>query len=634
VESIAATGALPALDILARLFRLGEFEHDLLLLCLAPEIDPSFERLYGYVQDDATRKYATANLAVQTLGVHRYCEAMTAWDTCCAVFAPEAPLRRYRLIQSEPSLAAGWGNEPLRLDRRIGNYLLGVNFLEEQTAALLQPVLDSGPLSRQQEECTRALQQRLGAWTDRDRMPAINFTGRDPAAFKAIARELCAAMGASLYEIDLSRLPASAVERQACCRIFERESLLVPCAYYLDWPESDQANRAERASALELLRTLRAFFFVGSPEPLSSERTLITVSLRRDDPQAQLAVWKRCLQDLVSANGSLDEFLAKTVQQFQFSPQQIQRVVRSACETAALRNPQAPALTEADLWLTARGHAVRSIEGLAEKIETRRLLDELILPPEQLRQIGEIASQVEQRNQVYEQWGFGARLSRGKGISALFAGPSGTGKTMAAEVLAAHLDLDLFRIDLASVISKYIGETEKNLKRVFDAAEESGAILFFDEADALFGKRSEVRDSHDRYANIEINYLLQRMEDYRGLAILATNRKSLLDQAFLRRLRFLVDFPFPSAKDRVRIWRGAFPKQASLGPIDFDSLGRLEIAGGNICNVAINAAFLAASEGGSIHMAHILTAARREYAKIDKLVLESEFGKYYTTVHP
>jgi SpoVK/Ycf46/Vps4 family AAA+-type ATPase len=259
---------------------------------------------------------------------------------------------------------------------------------------------------------------------------------------------------------------------------------------------------------------------------------------------------------------------------------------------------------------------------------TKRSFDELVLPEEQLAQIREIASQAQHRAHVYERWGFGAKLNRGRGIAALFAGPSGTGKTMAAEILANELDLDLYRIDLASVMSKYIGETEKNLRRVFDAAEESGAILFFDEADSLFGKRSEVRDSHDRYANIEINYLLERMEGYRGLAILATNRKSLLDQAFLRRLRFLVDFPFPSAADRVRIWRGAFPPQAEKEALDYDCLGRMEIAGGNIGTIALNAAFLAAGQGTSIQMYHLLAAARREYAKIDKLMVEGEFGRY------
>ncbi len=265
--------------------------------------------------------------------------------------------------------------------------------------------------------------------------------------------------------------------------------------------------------------------------------------------------------------------------------------------------------------------------GLAEKIEAKRSFDDLILPSEAMQQLRDIASQVEQRDRVYERWGFGAKMSRGKGVVALFARSGGTGKTMAAEVLAHQLDLDLYRIDLAGVISKFIGETEKNLKRVFDAAEQSGAILFFDEADALFGKRSEVRDSHDRYANIEINYLLQRMEDYRGLAILATNRKTLLDPAFMRRVRFLIDFPVPSAADRVRIWRGVFPAQARLEALDYERLGRMEISGGNISNIALNAAFLAASEQAAIGMHHVLAAARREYSKIDKLMLESELGR-------
>ena len=632
MQSMIAGEGPPALEIIVRLFRLGSFERDVLLLCLAPEIDPAFERLYAYIQDDAVRKYPTPNLAVQVFGNYRYGDAVISWESCCAALAPDASLRRFRLLYSEAMPGTGWGTEALRLDRRVGSYLLGVNFLDEQSTTFLQPVVEAIPLSQEQQECLKLLQQRLRAWSDREGMPAINLIGKDGGACKAIARELCISMNVALYEIDLSRLPATAAERQACSRILERESLLLPCAYYMDCQDPDHGNRSETTQAVELIKGLRAFCFAGSREPLNSERPFITVRVQKDDAMGQFAVWKKHLEQSFSLNGDLDPFLARMVQQFQFSPQQIRRVVRVAYEAAALRNPESPALAEADLWLAARGHAVRSIEGLAEKIESSRSFDELVLPAEALQQLREIASQVEQRGRVYEQWGFGTKLSRGKGISALFAGPSGTGKTMAAEVLARHLQLDLYRIDLANVISKYIGETEKNLKRVFDAAEESGAILFFDEADALFGKRSEVRDSHDRYANIEINYLLQRMEDYRGLAILATNRKSLLDQAFLRRLRFLVDFPFPTVADRVRIWRGAFPGKASLGALDFDCLGRMEIAGGNICNIALNAAFLAAGAGVSINMEHVLTAARREYAKIDKMVLESEFGRYYPLV--
>jgi SpoVK/Ycf46/Vps4 family AAA+-type ATPase len=233
---------------------------------------------------------------------------------------------------------------------------------------------------------------------------------------------------------------------------------------------------------------------------------------------------------------------------------------------------------------------------------------------------------VAHRTTVYDSWGFGAISARGLGISALFAGSSGTGKTLAAEVLANALALDLYRIDLSSVVSKYIGETEKNLRRVFDAAEDGGAILFFDEADALFGKRSEVKDSHDRYANIEINYLLQRMESYRGLAVLATNRKGDLDPAFMRRVRFVVNFPFPDTSLRAEIWRRIFPTGTPTDDLDVAKLSRLKVAGGNIRNIALNAAFLAAAEGSSVGMFHLQRAAKAECAKIEKPLTEAEIG--------
>ena len=229
-----------------------------------------------------------------------------------------------------------------------------------------------------------------------------------------------------------------------------------------------------------------------------------------------------------------------------------------------------------------------------------------------------------QRAKVYETWGFAAKSARGLGISALFTGISGTGKTMAAEVLANELRLDLYHIDLSQVVSKYIGETEKNLRRVFDAAEEGGAILLFDEADALFGKRSELKDSHDRYANIEVSYLLQRMESYRGLAILTTNMKKALDTAFLRRIRFMVQFPFPDAAARAEIWRHIFPADTPTEGLEAEKLARLNVAGGNIRNIALNAAFLGADAGEPVRMAHVLRAARTEYRKLEKSLTDAE----------
>jgi SpoVK/Ycf46/Vps4 family AAA+-type ATPase len=264
------------------------------------------------------------------------------------------------------------------------------------------------------------------------------------------------------------------------------------------------------------------------------------------------------------------------------------------------------------------------LDDLAQRISTTTTWADLILPSRQHQVLEDIATHLKYRAQIYQTWGFAQKGDRGLGISALFHGDSGTGKTMAAEVLAQECCLDLYRIDLSTVVSKYIGETEKNLRRIFDAAEAGGVILLFDEADALFGKRTEVKDSHDRHANIEVSYLLQRMETYQGLAILTSNLKNNLDEAFLRRLRFMVPFPFPDAHARADIWRRIFPAQTPTQDLDYDKLGQLKIAGGNIRNIALNAAFLAAQAKQPVTMGHIRQAAQRDYLKLEKLLTTEE----------
>jgi hypothetical protein len=279
------------------------------------------------------------------------------------------------------------------------------------------------------------------------------------------------------------------------------------------------------------------------------------------------------------------------------------------------------------LWRSVLVSTRPSLDLLGRRAQPNARPGDLILPHDVLEQIERIKQQVRHRATVYNDWGLAGRMSRGLGISALFAGESGTGKTLAAEVIAADLGLDLYRIDLSGVVSKYIGETEKNLRRVFDAAEQGGTILCFDEADALFGKRSEVKDSHDRYANIEVNYLLQRMEDFRGLAILTTNMKSSLDHAFTRRIRFIVDFPFPGPVERERIWRGAFVPSLNTDRLDFGRLARLTLSGGGIHNVAVNATFAAASAPDhALTMPMVLTAARLEYRKGGLPINEAAFA--------
>jgi SpoVK/Ycf46/Vps4 family AAA+-type ATPase len=329
----------------------------------------------------------------------------------------------------------------------------------------------------------------------------------------------------------------------------------------------------------------------------------------------QTAVWREALGEAArSLNGAVDMLSS------QFSLPRATIFSVAACAKTSRRTSN----VFNNLWDECRLRVRAEMDDLAQRIEPSAHWDDLVLPEAQKDMLREIVTHVRHRAKVHDGWGFSQKGSRGLGISAAFAGASGTGKTMAAEILANELRLDLYRIDLSCVVSKYIGETEKNLRRVFDAAEHGGAILLFDEADALFGKRSEVKDSHDRFANIEVSYLLQRMECYRGLAILTTNFKSALDGAFLRRIRFIIEFPFPDASQRAEIWRRVFPRTAPTRRLDAHRLSQLNVAGGNIRNIALNSAFLAANEASHIEMSHILRAARSEYAKLEKTLPAAE----------
>jgi SpoVK/Ycf46/Vps4 family AAA+-type ATPase len=312
---------------------------------------------------------------------------------------------------------------------------------------------------------------------------------------------------------------------------------------------------------------------------------------------------------------------------FRFSPGQIRNAVNTARNLARWRNPEAPEVETGDLYAASRLHSNRKLVELAQKIEPHYTWDDIVLPDDRLEQLREICDQVKHRGQVLNEWGFHEKLAMGKGTNALFAGPPGTGKTMAADIIAHDLGLDLYKIDLSTVVSKFIGETEKNLSRIFDEAETSNAILFFDEADALFGKRTEVRDSHDRYANLEISYLLQKMEEYEGVVILATNLHKNIDDAFTRRMHFIIEFPFPDAPDRRRIWEQIWPADTPRDlNLDLDFMAeQIVVAGGNIRNIALAAAFLAAANGSTVTMPHLIKATQREYNKIGKLLTGREF---------
>ncbi|HVX67236.1 MAG TPA: AAA family ATPase [Bryobacteraceae bacterium] len=608
-------GSPPALDLLVEMFQLSRFERAALVLCLAPELDASFERLYAYLQDDATRRYPTPQLAVDVLSRDED-ERRGAWLS----FQPCGRLRHFRLLSMLDT--GSLSSQPLRLAPRILSFFLGINQLDDAAEKLLDPV-PAFPVPPHLAAVVEKLQPLLSARLTEGAWPRLNFYGPPDSGKRALARALCSRLGLGLYRLDLERAGSGDGD---LWRVLERESVLLQFALYV--PVAGAVAEGLRTIGA-LLGRLRVLLIVGTEEPLPAEWPSLPVALGKLPAVDREALWRQALSVVPNTAGSE---IGSLVEAFEFGPSGVARTIWQASAAARVRSPEDGTVNARDLWEAGQAQAARGLSSLAQAIVPSQTWDDIVLPAEARRQLRDIGAQVANRHRVYTTWGFGDKLTRGRGISALFAGPSGTGKTMAAEILAGELGLHLYRIDLSAVVNKYIGETEKNLRRVFDAAERSGAILFFDEADALFGKRTEVKDSHDRYANIEIDYLLQRMEEYRGLAILATNMKSYLDQAFLRRLRFFVDFPFPDAESRRQIWQKSFPPGAPLADVRFDLLSRLEISGGNIRNIAVNGAFLAAAESSPIGMSHLMRAAADEYAKEEKLVTPAEFGAYYAEV--
>lgn len=447
--------------------------------------------------------------------------------------------------------------------------------------------------------------------------PVVQLLGPDRSSKQQIARQAAAVWRRNLIHLSVELLPAQPGELETLARLWQRESILLPLALYLDAQEAENTGSIEglRSSLNRFISHSGGIFFVGTREALPHlGPATVSLDVARPTPSEQRAAWQAVLGAQAADSPDL------LTGQFNLELGAIHAVARAVLP--GWQSAGEP-LTE-QLWDACRARTRPRLDALAQRLEIKATSDDLVLPSEQTDLLQQIVDQVGQRGKVYEEWGFARRMNRGLGLSVLFAGESGTGKTMAAEVLADVLRLDLYRVDLSAVVSKYIGETEKNLRRVFDAFDDGGAILFLDEFDALGGKRTEVKDSHDRYANIEINYLLQRMEAYQGLAILATNMKSALDTAFLRRLRFIVNFPFPGAAERKQLWQKAFPPEVPAPNLDYDRLARLNLTGGSIHNVALNAAFRA-SQTGEVTMPLVLAAARDEFLKLDRPLNESDF---------
>jgi ATP-dependent 26S proteasome regulatory subunit len=598
-------GFSPALERVCRAFDLSPFERDILLLCAGAELDSSFSQAIAARQGEVERTYPTFSLALAALPEAHW-----------SALTPAAPLRRWHLIEIHP------GDDPsgrlttsqLRIDERLLHFLTGVPYLDRRLEGLVFPVPLEGDLPPSQQAIAQQIIETLTPPQEAIPVPVIFLCADRQGSQRAIAASACQALDAGLYQLSARDIPTIATDREFLARLWEREAALNGYILLLDL---DNQEPGDHHAAAVFLEPLACAVIVASHEALPLSGRL---SVRMDVPPPSHAerhqMWRAALGSLAGQlNGNLDALSA----QFNLSTTGI----RAAAAEVSMKHVQD---TGSALWDASRRQARPRLNDLAQRIESAVTWNDLVLPEIQRQTLLDIAAQVRQRRLVYETWGMAARNLRNLGISALFTGPSGTGKTLAAEILANELRLDLYRIDLSSVVSKYIGETEKNLRRVFDAAEDGGAILLFDEADALFGKRSEVKDSHDRYANVEVSYLLQRMEAYRGLAILTSNMKSALDPAFLRRIRFVVSFPFPDAAQRAEIWLRMFPPQAPTEGLDWSKLAKLNLAGGNIRNIALNAAFIAADAGEPVRMNHLLRAARSEYAKLEKTLNETEIS--------
>jgi hypothetical protein len=611
------------LALIAEAFGLSPFEVDVLIVALGPELDLRYERIYAYLQDDVTRRRPSVSLALDLL-----CASAEAKLQQRALFAPAAPLLGQGLLvwvedphRPTPSLLSSC----FKVDQQLRRYVLGESGLDTRLTRCAELV--NPRLSLESCDLEPAAAQRLMATIDRaiaaGEPLTLCFHGRDENGRMAAAHGVAGHLRKLLLSVDLSLAP----EPESLLPIVFREAAMQQAVLLLDrWDTIADGSGASR----RLLAGLAAHTGV---TVLSGDRAWVPAAqgpkgiVARHFGIPPLRTRAECWEKGVGfVTGRVDPSLALALaSRFRLSADQIWDATLAARHLAHGRGGAAEAVpAAADFFAAARAQTGHQLAAVATKVEAAATWEDIVLPLDGLAQLKEICSRVALAHRVLGEWGFDRRLSHGKGIAALFSGPSGTGKTMAAEVIANELGLDLYRVEIPAVMSKWIGETEKNLEKVFRVAD--NAILFFDEADALFGKRSEVRDAHDRYANVEVSYLLQRIEGFEGLAILATNLRHHMDEAFLRRLTFVVQFPFPDDVQRQRIWERIWPKETPVSPaLDFQRVARsFRLAGGNVKNVALAAAFAAAQRGSVVEQSDIVHAVRREYQKLGKNVAEGE----------
>ena len=631
-------GITQRLSTLERLFQLTPFDIDTLLLCLLPEIDLKYQRLYAYLQNDVTQKSPTVNLTLELL-----CKSFSEILKSRNAFSSSASLIKHQLVRlyenhsltPTPLLARS-----LQINERISHYLMEIDQIDScllPFTQLLQPKLKLEELILPEE----TMQFLTALIAQRKRAPICHLHGDSGVGKKSTAEAICSELGIPLLYVELNRMLLNKANAETLVPLILREGMLQNAALYLNGYDvllaDENDNKLSSDYLLLGLTKYPQWVFVASnkewrPKETWQDRPFVSVELPLPSYSLRRRLWEKYWDKNVALENDVDfnDFASK----FRLTGGQIRNVLLNARNAAQMREPGYQAVSVHDLSSFCRNESREVLHDMARKIQPKYRWQDIILPTDLLEQMREIYNYVKYYYKVYSDWGFEKKLSLGKGLNVLFSGPSGTGKTMAAEIIAYELQLDLYKIDLSTIVSKYIGETEKNLSLIFKEGQASNAILFFDEADAIFGKRSEVKDAHDRYANIEIAYLLQKMDEYDGMVVLATNFRKNIDDAFSRRMHFTLNFPIPDEPDRKRIWHSIFPTDAPLdNGIDFDFLARqFQITGGNIKNIALGAAFLAAQNGNLIDMNNIIRATKREYQKMGKLCTEDDFADYLKMV--
>ena len=634
---------LPILRI-CRSLRLSAWERRFLVFCMAPELHRKYEKWYAYLNDDVTNKAPTLDLALRLL-----CDSASETTTARAALSGNAPLSALLLDRAGEKPYSERANltSPLRLDDRAISFLLGTEKVDgrltgiaEAHAALSMNELPPIPFA----DRTEAALGGLGDPAVLDGVvPFVHLWGQAGGGKKLRLRRVASARQQPLLVVHADRLPADSARASELLHMAAREAVLTDAVLCVSEtsahapgtaPKHEEGWRASiaayaRYAAYPLVGWTSIAKRQGADLPVPPGCVLYEEAVEPPEASVRDIFWRAEATEREEWAGKSAELLKSLADKYRFTPGQIAQAWRQAKALAAGRGGDEP--TSGELEIACRKQYRHRLAQLADHIKASRKLTDLILPPEPLALIGEACNRFRNRETVFEQWEFGRKLPYGKGLSLLLAGPPGTGKTMAAEVIAGELGLELYRIDLSRIVSKYIGETEQRLSELFAEAENSGAILFFDEGDALFGKRTEVKDAHDKYANMEAAYLLQRIEAYDGVAILATNLINNMDEALIRRMTYIVQFPFPGIEERERILRNHLPLAAPVADdLDLRFLAeRLEVSGGYLKNIVLASAFLASADRQPIGMEHFVKAARQELRKMGKILVKESFFPFF-----